>query len=169
MRTRRPFTLVELLIVCAIILSLMALLAPALGRAKEKARTVSTTTRMGTLQSALTAYIASYGGPPPHAARSDALLSPEQYADMIDVLAGNNGRGIHFLYPNDPVAKTYRDGWARDFRVAFDYNGDAIVDDIAIYGSASLKASLAIWSTGPDGRDNPIDAHPSNDDNITLW
>ena len=94
MRTRRKgFSLIELLIVVAIILIIAAIAIPNLLRARMAANEASAVSSLRTLNTACITYNSTYGGYPP---RLDALGPPaagvnpdKTKADMIDqVLAG---------------------------------------------------------------------------------
>ncbi len=65
MKTRKAFTLVELLTVIAIIAILTALLFPVFAQAKQAAKKSADMTNMGTLSQALLAYRNDQGGFPP--------------------------------------------------------------------------------------------------------
>ncbi len=62
MKQRHGFTLIELLVVLTIIALLVALLLPALGRARDAARTLKCGTNMRSLGQAVHVYVADYRG-----------------------------------------------------------------------------------------------------------
>ncbi len=65
-RTRKAFTLIELLVVISIIALLIALLLPALGNARESARTVQCASQLRQIAIAKFVYAGDYDDRPPH-------------------------------------------------------------------------------------------------------
>ena len=83
---RNSFTLVELLVVVAIIAVLAAMLLPALSSAREKARRASCTTNLRQVGTALEGYLGDYSGylPSGHAWNGGPELRSWSQADLVE-------------------------------------------------------------------------------------
>ena len=110
-RQRIAFTLIELLVVISIIVLLMALLLPALARAKEAARRVACLSNTHQINIGLQGYMADSDGfmPPSQAGQNAALTheitNPFEYG-VNQVQDGDTGyywTGQGFLYAYDYV------------------------------------------------------------------
>src|SRR5688572_5919603 len=80
LRTRRGFTLVELLVVIGVIAVLVGMLLPALNAAREQARLVDDLTRIRQLAIAANMYAADYGGSVPPLVASVSGMPWQGYA-----------------------------------------------------------------------------------------
>jgi prepilin-type processing-associated H-X9-DG protein/prepilin-type N-terminal cleavage/methylation domain-containing protein len=114
---RGAFTLIELLVVCGIIALLAAILLPALGRAREVAKSVSCMSNLHSIGLALHTYVAAYGdyypidyqynnGEGEGPSKGDGLtagyfhwtaaVEPDQYASSVFYATQNATMGTSF-------------------------------------------------------------------------
>lgn len=172
------FTLIEMLVVIAIIAVLAGLIIPAAVVVKENARRTQAATEARNLAAAITAYQAKYGLYPCSAADAqlggDRTYTNDNSATMIilldagaDVAGGPNEN--HKRNPEKHVffnAKqaqnntspglgsdyNFRDPWGRPYVITLDLNYDnKCTDDY--YGEVPVP--VAVWSMGKDGIPNP--------------
>jgi len=177
MRTKR-FTLVELLVVIAVILVLAGLLVPAVNGAIKKAEMTKAKAAIVTLYNAIKQYESTYGKLPiPSGVTTEAALSDANYQWLIQLLQGDssitnyttyNPKNIRFLEVQGNTPGQYQDPWDQNLHVAFDinYNGQISGSDASVPGvSGTIYQSVVIWSVGPDGNSNTGD-HKDNGDNV---
>lgn len=110
-KRQKGFSLIELLIVVAIILIIVAIAVPNLLRSRISANEASAVSTLKTLNSALVLYNSTYGYYP---AQMNYLQPPQSgnpsstAADLIDqAVAGGTKAGYTFIYVQGPSGATY--------------------------------------------------------------
>ena len=138
MRKEKGFTLIELMIVVAIIGILAAIAIPRFAQMLEKAREASTKGNIGALKSACSIYYGDWEGKWPSTLGTDAALPFSKYMDVIPlvkVTAPNNatyspdtdGNEISYLVR---LASPDREGfgWAYDSQTGNVYVNSTAID-----------------------------------------
>lgn len=98
-KNKHVFSLIELLVVVAIIAILVSVLLPALGQAREKAREIACAANMKQIGVAINSYAGDYNGFPPQ-------IDPTWYASAMPEDRSSNrlgnivAEGIGLLYPD---------------------------------------------------------------------
>ena len=174
---RRHFTLIEMLVVVAVIAILIGILIPTIGTVMQKVKQSQTKAVINSLRLAIKQYESTYGILPFTGANADKSILYEpgsptnlEYEKLLSTLEGNdtaqNPRGIKFLDLSDA---DYDDAWDEELNVVLDLDYDSSIDSALIRGSGTLNTEIVIWSAGPDGDDNDDDGHVDNDDNVNSW
>jgi len=115
---RKGFTLVELMVVVAIIAVLVGLLMPAVLRARESARENKARTEIYELQRAWTIYYQHYGKLPGYS---------EMNAKATADLGGGNSDGIVFMeFADDELKKGFLDPWKQPYHLDFQIGDDVV-------------------------------------------
>lgn len=148
-RAPRAFTLIELLIVIAIIGILMSLLFPAVNSAIDAARKAQAKNDAVQIATAVTAFEAEYGRLPTNAtAVSGALLQSLTGQNTTD-----NPRGIVFLEvqawkkgkSGTNASGAFIDPWGGSYRIALDTDYDNTVTGAGT-NSQTLRKKVAVWN-----------------------
>ncbi|MEQ9411378.1 MAG: type II secretion system protein GspG [Fuerstiella sp.] len=127
-RRRSGFTLLELLIVLAIIVAIAAMVAPNLISSQQTANIQNTRAQIKTIEDALKR----------QAVKNNGVFQEGTGPEMISQLAEPYEDNMGQQHPPE-LEEVPRDAWNREFQYAFDPNSD-------------LKPR--IWSFGPDGQDS---------------
>ena len=174
---RRHFTLIEMLVVVAVIAILIGILIPTIGTVMQKVKQSQTKAVINSLRLAIKQYESTYGILPFTGTNADKSILYEPgttpnpvYEELLSTLEGNdtslNPRGIKFLDLSDA---DYDDAWDEELNVVLDLDYNSSIDSALIYGAGTKNTEIVIWSAGPDGDDNDDDGHVDNDDNVNSW
>ena len=165
------FTLIELLVVITVIAILVALLLPAIGKARRAADRTKAINDVKGLETALKAYFDEYGE-----WFNASTYGNEINADLVELLGGKektigrgtvyNARRIAFFEIDESNLDSngrFVDSWGRPYKCALDEDYD---NEVAVYGgSSNLNRTVAVWSKGPDGSDSL----GKQRDDVTSW
>lgn len=151
---KRGFTLIELMVVIAIIAILASITIPVIGRALESARRAQARTEIASIQTAIRAYFNEYGRYPFGSGQPDVTYL-EGNAELIEVLRDpnheRNPRGIIFIeVPDRSLDESlgFIDPWENPYRIAIDTNFDNSVDT-QDFGTLEFQ-TIAVWSMGEE-------------------
>lgn len=143
-RPASGFTLVEVLVVMAILVLLAGLVAPRILGSKKKANIQTVTTQIGGFKSALERYALDMDTFPTTEQGLESLVKePETEGDTTDS-AKSRWDGPYLNSDELPV-----DPWGNDYQYEFP-------------GTHGKGESPEIWSLGPDGEDD-------TEDDIVSW
>lgn len=193
---RKGFTLVELLVVIVIIVTLMAVLVPTVGKVQKRAVKLKAKNSLTTLVSSVDAYYNTYNILPANSKSAPSEdTEVETTEPIMSVLAGINEDDMNkketIFYSGEPAKGSSRNGaysglwldnnsaqlfdpWRkkgnnRGYIMLLDYGYNDKVDDPFKPGRVVARRVLA-WSTGKDGewnRSNPKSG--ANEDNVYSW
>ena len=174
---RRHFTLIEMLVVVAVIAILIGILIPTIGTVMEKVKQSKTKAIINSLRLGIKQYESTYGFLPWTGENTDKFIEYTSgngtnplYDELLNTLEGNdkslNPRGIKFLDMSD---SDYKDAWDEELNVVLDLDYNSSIDNSLIYGDGTKNTEIIIWSAGPDGDHNADDSHADNDDNVNSW
>jgi prepilin-type N-terminal cleavage/methylation domain-containing protein len=158
--SRSAFTLIELLIVIAILGILMALLFPAVGAAIDNARRASAKNDCVQIATAITAYETEYGRLP--STNANGPLPTE----VLGALMGSNSSSLNprlIVFLEVQTARkgkgglgaggTYVDPWGNAYQVAFD--GDYNNKVNAGTNGTEIMKKVAVWNV-PTGSQSEV-------------
>ena len=141
------FTLIEVLMVMALIALLSTIALPVIGKSIERAKIAKAKTEMAAMESAFKAYFSTYNEW--HANLSSGVLD----MDLVNMLQGVNAKGMN---PNGVSfmeftqgslsPRGYLDPWGRPFRYAVDHN----YDGVTLANGQPVRRQVTLWSSGPE-------------------
>lgn len=159
MKSSRAFTLIELLIVIAIIGLLAALLFPALNAAIDSARKAQAKNDVTQIATAVIAYETEYGRLPPTGTNvSGALLE-----SLVGATTTNNPRRIVFIEVNAAkkgkggtnASGQFVDPWGNIYKIALDDDFDNTItnagDSPGQIVITNLRKKVAVWNLSTNG------------------
>jgi len=152
---KKGFTLVEMLVVIAIIGILMALLFPSFTMVIKKAKVTKAKTEISQIEQSWKQYLLDYRKFP----------SPditEMNENAVKILAGEdkakNIRETIYLEANPE--KPYTDPWGNTYQVSLDVAGK----QQAYNSSSDVYKQVLVWSLGPNGTQDS-----TKGDDVTNW
>lgn len=195
---KRGFTLIELLTVIAIIAILAGFILSAVTGAKKRAKIAIARTEMANLKGAIMGYEKDYSIYPTTLTNTvdttygaaGILANSPPNSDVMDVLrnvkptdhrtAGHprNPRQTSYIEikpaasassPGITASGDYNDPWGNPYIITLDNDFDDTAVDPVYNGDGHIKASILIWSRGPDGEASATKTDPQNGDNVLGW
>ena len=180
---RSGFTLIEMLVVIAIIAVLVALLIPAVGKARQAAARTRAKHQIMDIMQAFTAYYDEYKRWPTGLTGYDNgrdieynTTGIQMETNVVVMLGGANVKNMNpkripFLQLEPGALNElgqYVDPWGNPYKYMLDFNGDNKVHIFFsnMNGETNLNRQVAVWSRGRDGSDEEGD--PQKDD-IRSW
>ncbi|HCE42986.1 MAG TPA: hypothetical protein DET40_05525 [Lentisphaeria bacterium] len=189
---KRKFTLIEVLVVMAIIAILASLLFPVISKVKLNARITEAKSQMILMENAISNYETAYLTMPwsdgttdsPSSTLNDAVwhdwTSADQcryYDKLMELLACSNTpnayglrntRETRFLQPPQKLSETgIVDFWGNRFGVAMDLNSDGRISGTGTHLDGQT-GKIFIWSFGPNRTNEWGEKTPPRDD-IPSW
>ena len=185
-RCRCGFTLIELMVSVAIIMILIALLLPAIGRAREATKRAKARQHIKGLETALRAYydeyrqwpgnLNGYGNWPGDKMFVEANINGIQmWKPYVDLFGGEDVNGENpklipfFEIPAQDLDAQgkFLDPWGQPYKFMADYNldNDLEINFTSFLGKTNLTHLVGVWSVGPDGAD--VDGMRKDD--VTSW
>ena len=169
---KKGFTLVEMLVVIAILGILMAMMVPAAGLVLKRAKVSQAKSDSGVVVTVLLKYQSEYNrwpafavdATPQHLTDSNWVLTMSPAADGVPP-AQNVKRVVFFEAGGgglEEATGNFVDPWGRPFQYQVDADRDGSMPH-PDQGGSLLRAQALAWSAGPDG------VYETWDDNATSW
>ena len=170
MKTRHGFTLIEMLVVVAIIMILAGLLLPVIKQAIEQGRRTRALAEIKQIETAWKEYKREYARYYNPAVPDPILMDSNAVAVLSGLNTNLNPKAIQF-FEATPSASGMLDPWKAPYRVAFDddRNGGTAFDNVIVLNDGTITgkvySSVAVWSKGRNTGNSAKDAK----DDVTSW
>jgi prepilin-type N-terminal cleavage/methylation domain-containing protein len=189
----KAFTLLELMVVIAIIVVLAGLLFPVVQSVLERAKKVQAKNDLTQIVTAVSAFYTEYGRYPTTGANDAAAQYGPGYLSskaLFDELRAKsttlNTRQIVFISPAEDTTQTspkgkvgsdgqFHDPWGSAYRITIDADYDNQVPNPYTAdtgaGPTNIRQGVITWSSGKDGKapDNGGGANFKNSDDVISW
>jgi len=176
-QARSAFTLVEMLVVIAILGILMAMMVPAAGMIMKRARISNTRGDANVVASVLLKYQMEYNRWPSTYVENSVDSTDSIWVNMMapqpdgGLLPTNPKRIVFFEAgggaleddSSSPHAGSFVDSWGNPFRFRLNQTGTDQMDNPNVDIGGQIRAQALAWSAGPDGN------HATWDDNVAGW
>jgi prepilin-type N-terminal cleavage/methylation domain-containing protein len=172
---KKGMTLIEMLTVVTIIAVLAAVLMPALGKARTKAKCATAQRNIDQLVSALTSYATDYGFYPiGNGTNSHGLINALESTPTTS--PGASPKGPYLTIPtnqkvNSPTDNSWKDPWENGYKYRYPIRTISQGGDFTQEDCLKRGIQFQIWSIGPDKDAGTPDYGTigSGNDDITNW
>lgn len=149
LKNKKGFTLLEMLVVIAIIGILMALLFPAFTMAMKKAKRTKAKTEISQIEQAWKAFLMDYKKFP-SGLDNESLMTKSTVEHLTGDDTSINRRET--LYMEIDSSEDYTDPWQNTYNIQLKTNGKQDA-----YDGKTVNKQVLVWSLGPDKTENTKD------------
>ena len=151
----KRFTLIEMLVVIAIISILAGLVFPALGLARQNAKKSKANSECQSLKTAIIMYESEFSCWPAKPGTEGNALNDGDYKTLCRMLTGENGKKMMFyeVGVGYEESKGILDPWGNQYQVILDTDFDGKISnkgDVSTIANKELRTRVVVFSYGVD-------------------